>query len=961
VGTIHVALDIETTGLDPERDAVTEIAAVKFRDGKTLDTFSTLVKPNCPLPLMIQQLTGITPDLLKDAPLISDVTGPLARFIQDHTVIGHSVRFDLAFLRRHDVLMTNPTIDTFALATVLLPEATRYGLGALADLLSIKLEHHHRALADALATRDLFLALVNRGLQIDLTVLQEINRAAARCRWPLRSFFRDLERQRARTAFTGSVREHLQAKGDLNSVALGLVIDREEQPGPLCPTVVKQPLDERELAAMLSPGGLLAKQFPGYEHRPQQTGMLVEVTRAYNEGQHLLVEAGTGTGKSIAYLLPSIHFAVTNGRPVVVSTNTINLQDQLFNKDIPDLKRILSLDFRAALLKGRSNYLCLRRLGLFRRSRSLNASEVQVLAKVLVWLPVTETGDRAELSLRESELAAWSKLRAEQETCLGDRCPHRRKGRCFLYRARRNAETAHIIVVNHALLLSDMLVSNRVLPEYHHLVIDEAHHLEARATEQLGFAVHRKQVHFLLAGLTQRSKTGRDGGFLHSIPQHFRGSSLTAETRKKAEAYLANLQSLVEHAHRTAEDLFDSIRDFVTDTLSESGTASNAYGRHIQLTGGVRCQPDWSEIEIRADDLDSDLLKMEQSLRGLHKGLSELDDQDILNYEDLLQGIWARLVRVQELRSRMQTIITQPRPESESIYWLSVGAKDSELELHSAPLHVGQSLEQNLFSKLDTVILTSATLRTGDDFAYIRDRLGSADAEELTVGSPFDYLCSTLLFLPTDIPEPSQENYQKTVVQAITDLCLATGGRTLVLFTSHWQLRATHRAITRPLERAGIVVYGQGLDGSRRQLLERFKVTPRAVLLGTRSFWEGIDVVGPALSCLVIARLPFSVPTDPIFTARSSTFEDPFGQYAVPEAVLRFRQGFGRLIRSSTDRGVVVVLDRRITTRSYGVFFLRALPQCTLREGPLNALPAQAVRWIEERQAEEPDTSPQLT
>ena len=961
MGTIHVALDIETTGLDPERDAVTEIAAVKFRDGETLDTWSTLVKPNCPLPLIIQQLTGITPDLLKDAPLISNVTDPLARFVQDHTVIGHSVRFDLAFLRRHDVLMTNPTIDTFALATVLLPEATRYGLGALADLLSIKLEHHHRALADALATRDLFLALVDRGLQIDLTVLQEINRAAARCQWPLRSFFRGLERQRSRTAFTSSVREHLQAKGDLNGAALGLMIDRREQPGPLCPTVVKQPLDEQELMAVLSPGGLLAEQFPGYEYRPQQTEMVVEVTRAYNEGQHLLAEAGTGTGKSIAYLLPSIHFAVANGRPVVVSTNTINLQDQLFNKDIPDLKRILPLDFQAALLKGRSNYLCLRRLGLFRRSRSLDASEVQVLAKVLVWLPVTATGDRAELSLRESELASWSKLRAEQETCLGDRCPHRRRGRCFLYRARRDAEAAHIIVVNHALLLSDMLVSNRVLPEYHHLVIDEAHHLEARATEQLGFAVQRKQVLFLLAGLAHRTTAGRDAGFLRSIPQHFQGSLLTPEIRKKAEAYLANLQSLVKRARRTAEDLFHGIRDFVTDTLSESGTASNAYGRHIQLTGGVRCQPDWSEIEIRADDLDSDLLKMEQGLRGLHKGLSELDDQRILNYEDLLQGIWARLVRVQELRSRMQTIITQPRPESESIYWLSIGAENRGLELHSAPLHVGQSLEQNLFSKLDTAILTSATLRTADDFVYIRDRLGSTEAEELTVGAPFDYHRSTLLFLPTDMPEPGQENYQRTVVQAITDLCLATGGRTLVLFTSHWQLKETRHAIKTPLERAGIVVYGQGVDGSRRQLLERFKVTPRSVLLGTRSFWEGIDVVGPALSCLVIARLPFSVPTDPIFAARSNTFEDPFRQYAVPEAVLRFRQGFGRLIRSSTDRGVVVVLDRRIITRTYGASFLRALPRCTQREGSLKALPAQAVRWIEERRVEEPDTSSELT
>jgi DNA polymerase-3 subunit epsilon/ATP-dependent DNA helicase DinG len=266
---------------------------------------------------------------------------------------------------------------------------------------------------------------------------------------------------------------------------------------------------------------------------------------------------------------------------------------------------------------------------------------------------------------------------------------------------------------------------------------------------------------------------------------------------------------------------------------------------------------------------------------------------------------------------------------------------------------VGPLLEQNLFSKLETVILTSATLRTANNFSYIRERLELEDAEELTVGSPFDYANSTLLCLPTDIPEPGQPQYQNTVSRATTDLCLATEGRALVLFTSHSQLRSTYRAITRPLEEAGIAVYGQGLDGSRRQLLERFKTNPRSVLLGTRSFWEGIDVVGPALSCLSIVRLPFSVPSDPVFAARSRAFEDPFGQYAVPEAVLRFRQGFGRLIRSCTDRGVVVVLDRRIVSKSYGASFLDSLPDCTVYRGPLKGLSAKAVRWIEKSQVDE--------
>jgi len=951
MGHTYVALDIETTGLDEERDAIIEVAAVKFRDGEVLDTWSTLVNPKRRLPYKIQLLTGIQPEDLQEAPSISAVTTPLARFVKDLPIIGHNVRFDLAFLRPHGILLQNQTVDTFHLASILVPEASSYGLAALADVLGIELKEHHRALDDALATKDLFLALYERGLAMDMDVLQEINRMAARAYWPLKSVFRDLERERAHTAFTSSVREQLRAKGDLDAASLGLVLGRKERLEPLRPVASKVLLDEEQLAAMLSPGGLLAETFPGYEHRPQQIEMLRAVVQAFNEGFEILAEAGTGTGKSLAYLIPAIYFAVSNGQPVVVSTNTINLQDQLFNKDIPDLKRLLPIDFRAALLKGRSNYLCLRRFRLFRKRQSVDADELQVLAKILAWLPVTESGDSAELSLRDNEHAVWRNVQAQQETCLGDRCPHCRAGRCFLYRARRQAEAAHIIVVNHSLLLSDMMVNNRVLPEYHHLIVDEAHQLEARATDQLGFALNRSQAQALLASLTHRTTTGQYRGLLPGIPQHFRGSTVSPTTQEQINKYLGKLQLQVEQAQSTTEVFFDNLQRFVSDNLlSEPQRANAAYDMRLELTSGVRNQPDWSEIEILADDLGSDLQHVEQGLHNLHTGFSDLEDLDILEYDDLLQDIWARLEHVRELREQLQAIVLEPVPAG--VYWLRIGARDHEIALHSAPLHVGPLLAQNLFSKVETAVLTSATLRTGDSFGYIRERLELGDAEELTVGSPFDYANSTLLYLPMDIPEPGQSGYQNTVSAAATELCLATEGRSLILFTSHSQLRATYRAISRPLEEAGIVVYGQGLDGSRRQLLERFRANPRSVLLGTRSFWEGVDVVGPALSCLVIVRLPFSVPTDPVFAARSRAFDDPFRQYAVPEAVLRFRQGFGRLIRSCTDRGVVAVLDRRVTSKSYGSSFLDSLPECEVYRGRLRELPQKAARWIEGRQVD---------
>ena len=945
MGRVYVAVDIETTGLDAKRDGITEVGAVKFRDEQVLDTWSSLVNPQRPIPYKIQKLTGIKPQDVEHAPSLAAVIPQLARFLGEHSIVGHNVGFESSFLRWHGVMTHNPLVDTFELARILLPQSGSYSLSTLIRLLGIEFQDHHRALPDAVAAKDLFLALVERGLQMDLGVLQEVNRIAARSQWPLRQFFLDIERERARTAFTSNIREQLLAKGNLDGAALGLVLDRREHVEPLRPTPQKIPLDEQELVDMLLPGGLLSQGFPGYEHRPQQIEMLRMVTRAFNDGGQILAEAGTGIGKSLAYLLPAIHFAVRNGRPVVVSTNTINLQDQLFHKDIPDLQKLLGLEFRAALLKGRSNYLCLRRLAVLRRNESLETDEVQLLAKILAWLPTTETGDSAELSLRDQEFPMWSKIQAEQETCLGEQCPHRRKGRCFLYRARRNAEAAHIIVVNHALLLSDMMVANRVLPEYHHLIVDEAHHLEARATEQLGFAVGRSQAYFMLVGLAQPTSTGQYRGFLPTIPQHFHGSAVAPQVQKQISVYLSSLENSVEDAAKAVNAFFDGLVAFVNDTLTpgyEQG--KSVYDRHVELAEGVRIQPDWSQVEILAEDLDCALLKVVQGMQKLHEGLSALDDQEILNYDDLLQEVRSRLEHVKEAQEHVRDIINEPKPAG--IYWLSIRARDNEIMLHSAPLHVGPLLAQNLFPRLDTLVLTSATLCTAREFGFIRERLGLKDADAFTVDSPFDYVNSTLLYLPTDMPEPVQTSYQNTVGKSITDLCLATGGRALLLFTSHRQLQATYRAIARPLEEAGIAVYGQGLDGSRRQLLENFKTTPRSVLLGTRSFWEGIDVVGPALSCLVIVHLPFSVPTDPVFAARSRTFDNPFEEYAVPEAVLRFRQGFGRLIRSYADRGIVVVLDRRILSKSYGLAFRNSLPECTVCKGTLKDLPAKAAQWI---------------
>ena len=338
---------------------------------------------------------------------------------------------------------------------------------------------------------------------------------------------------------------------------------------------------------------------------------------------------------------------------------------------------------------------------------------------------------------------------------------------------------------------------------------------------------------------------------------------------------------------------------------------------------------------------------MREGIEKIYGAWEELDEYEVPGQPDLESELAFAMRRVSETRQQMEALVT--KPATSGIYWATINKNTGNISLHTAPLHVGELLQKKLFAGKEATILTSATLCVDKSFEHIKSRLGIGDwSDELTVGSPFDYAQAALVFVPKDIPEPGQPGYQKAVEAALVELLRATQGRALVLFTSHSQLQATYRAITRPLEEDAIIVIAQNLDGSRRQVLETFKTQERTALLGTKSFWEGIDVAGEALSCLVIARLPFSVPSDPIFAARSETFDDSFGQYAVPEAVLRFRQGFGRLIRSKNDRGIVVVFDKRVLTKNYGRLFLSSLPPVQIvKDKELKELPKVAAGWIE--------------
>jgi len=933
----RVSLDLETTGLDPHNDEIIEIGAVKFRGMEAIDTFHSMVNPYRPLPPRIQVLTGIAQSEVDAAPPLAIVLGDLVAFVGDHPIVGQSVAFDLSFLVESGVTLSSPVYDTHELATIILPTLSDYSLATVAEKLGISFPIQHRALPDATAAKEVFLALLDKARELAPSIIAEINRLIGATSWSLSPLFRQIEEELVENSSRQETEIGLR---ELTASSNGE--DRKERLVPISPS---KPLDLGRLAEMLGPDGPMERAFPAFEHRREQVEMTQAVAEALNNGRHLIVEAGTGTGKSIAYLLPAILFALGNNVPVVVSTNTINLQEQLMGKDIPDLIGALQGDadeLRYTQLKGRNNYLCLRRWNLLRHSQALALDEVKFLMRTLVWAATTQTGDRVELTLRRGEPLLWNRVCAHGEGCLGAQCAYQRRGNCFLYGARRKAESAHLIVVNHALLLSDMAAGSKVLPDFAHLIIDEAHHLEEEATEQWGFRVAERDVGEHLDRLSHKVEGEDYAGILFELGGHLRGSTLPAQLRKEVDTLARGVHIYVEACRDRVLDFFDILWRFVAAHTEEQGE----YERQLHLTTAVRTQSDWSGLEIAWENLSLALQNIEAGLSRLYSMLEPLSEANILDYENLMIEFSSSIHRSGELRQQINSVVGQG--EDETVFWASLKKKGNVLTLCAAPLHVGSLLGDSLFSQKECVVLTSATLSTEGHFEYIKERLGLEGVAELLLGSSFDYMNSALICIPEGVPEPGQAGYQQAVAQVLLDLCRATRGRIMALFTSHAALRTSYEAIWAPLRKEDILVLGQGIEGTPKQLIETFRAYPNAVLLGTSSFWEGVDVVGEALSILVLARLPFSVPSDPVFVARSQLFDDPFNQYAVPQAVLRFKQGFGRLIRSKSDRGVLVVLDRRIKTKPYGSAFLGSLPLCVVKGGPLRNLAREVLAWLGE-------------
>jgi ATP-dependent DNA helicase DinG len=886
-----------------------------------------------------ESYAGIAAAQLRNRP---DPASVLHAFHRDCSppLVVHGADTFVAFLAAAG-LTPPPCIDVLDLARIAVPEADNYSLSELAADLGLQPEPAVRAPDRARLLSAVWPLLLARLEELPPPALDALCRLLTLAASPLAPV---VARSAEGTAFRlasdpdGAVRDLLP--NHRKAVREALAATRGE------PTSEPIPVDA--ICRMYGPGAAIGTRLEGYEHRLEQVDMVRAVCEALNEPQHLVVEAGTGIGKSLAYLLPAIAWACTNGDPVVVSTNTKNLQQQLYRKDLPFLTGLLPGRFRAALLKGRRNYLCARRFLYLLRNfeRELaEPDELMALAALVSWAARTQTGDLAECNGFFTSPGAPQVLPAvvsDSDECAGPAC--RVRGRCFLRRARALAAAADLIIVNHALLFAEM--QTQVLPPYRCAVLDEAHNLESVATD--AFAVSASALSFYrVTNLLFRKRPDGAGTGLLAVLMH----------EANDECVPAALRDAVT---RAAGATMEAVDDVVASTrqmfevLAEPFHGRPAHQDRILL---AECQPDigdGSEAWHAAGRLRTAVAELGSRLDPVLDALDRAGDE-LPNLVELAHDLRAALERLRQAADAV-TFVLQGQDET-FVYWLQRTTRErgTFCSLHAAPVTVGRYVREHFLAQKRTVVLASATLQVDGDFGYTLERLGCDQLPPdrvrcLSVGSPFDYDRQAFVGVTTFLPDPGgrrSKDYDDGLAAFLRDLLVTTRGRALVLFTSYSLLQHAYETLREPLEREGIMVLAQGRTGSREAITALFRAVSASVLLGTRSFWEGVDVAGETLSCLVVTKLPFHVVTDPLVRGRTHYLQtlghDPFTQYTLPEAVISFRQGFGRLIRRKTDTGVVIVTDRRMVTKPYGQTFVRSLPtgHAVLRS------PAEAIHAVD--------------
>jgi len=911
-----VALDIETTGFDFIENEIIEIGAVRFEKGEEKKSFSIFVKPNNPVPNFIKRLTNITDKQLASGDNLTNALISLLEFLKDDIVVCHNTSFDIGFLntklKEKDLpKINNHTLDTLDLSRIYLPFILNHKLSTVAEYFKIDGSNAHRAIFDAKATGELLLKLID-------FILKNI---------PMRINHRIFEvsniqsKKIGLTQFLEKIVDHQKETALLTKQKSGIDFHNrnyiEHKP---------KKADDLSIDTVFGVEGVFSKHFEKYELREGQIDMSNAVLDNFEKMEFLLVEAGTGVGKSLAYLIPSIKYTHRENKKVVISTNTKNLQEQLFYKDLPVVKDCIDIPFKATLLKGRGNYICEKRwletaLDL---DKIISSEEVNSYLNLIIWKEFTKTGDISENSSFNvnRDRRVWKKVSSDSFLCRKKRCPHFKS--CFLMDIRSKAEESNLVIINHHLLLANMQSENAVLGEFDNLIIDEAHNLPHLAPAELGISLSYPDFNNFF-------------NQLHSVYNKYQSGILVRLRTDAVKSDFPSKKELLLRIEET-EKLIDDKKDIFAEFFKQIGDVVQEKGGYGKLR--VTNMEDHAFLTEYLEKIIIFWQGFSRSFMSVKSILGDVNKQRFVEYDKHKEALDSIVNMISEYHN-MLSIMHNPEFKDFAFWMESFQTSDKKYPsgvLVYCPLNIDQIFNDKLYSSVESVVFTSATIAIRNNFKYFANRMGlnlleEGFVRELVVKSPFDYQKQTMVLVAGFLPDPKDRFFSSQSIEIIRNAVEITQAGTMVLYTSYKNLNEAYDTLSEEMYSKDILLLTQGKGLGRSAMLKEFQKNKNSVLFGTNSFWEGVDVPGESLQLLVLYKLPFMVPSEPIVEAYLEKLEaegkNSFMHYMLPNALLKYRQGFGRLIRHKTDRGVVLVLDNRIFTKRYGQYFKDTIPART--------------------------------
>lgn len=928
-----VVTDFETTGhASKGNDRIIQASFVVIKNKQITGQYTSFFNPEVPIPAFIEELTGISDERVKDAPLFYEAAKEILPLLDGAVFVAHNVAFDLQFLqseleRAGYRTFSGAAIDTVELARIVWPTSDSFKLGELTGNLGLQHDRPHQADSDAYVTAEMLLLMIEKLECLPMVTLEQMARLAVRLKSDIYLLIKAIIQEKQSNI--EQLPEQVEVYRGLAMRKKNIVSRMIEKTPPVYPET------DEEKAALIA-------AIPHFELRQSQADMMDLIHNSMQTSKHLAVEAGTGTGKSLGYLLPAVYQSKQEKEPVIVSTYTVILQQQLLQKEIRQLQQICPFPVTAAVLKGRNHYIDLYKFSQSLKATSDNYDFTLAKMQILTWLLETETGDVDEINLSSGGELFWNDIRQDND--------YMNKGRKawldkdFYLHAKKQAKEADIVITNHSLLVADLLAKSSFFPACRHIIVDEAHHFERAARDRLGLFIDQ---------MTCKQLFGKMGTYEQKELFYHMEKLVSKYGKKDKEDGRLAVNRKLQELQFESDEWFKVLQVyFEKHTKKRTG---NWHRRQLRLTDEARSLPYWEHIEYGAERIDALIGELIHWMKQRLDQLSEFREQMTASEQVKMDSFKDVISEWEELQHTLLRLIF--RPEEEEVIWMEGDSRSfaNTFVIKSHPMEAAKMIQEALLRQKH-VVFTSATLAVNGSFHFFTEETGlsSFEHEEAILPSPFDFKQNCRMIIPNDVPEVKsvhQEEYIESLANHLTAVAEAAKGRMLVLFTSFDMMKRTYDLMKDSGLLDDYILLAQGITtGSRSRLTRNFQRFDKAILFGTNSFWEGIDIPGEDLSCLVIVRLPFSPPDEPFAQAKSEQLaragKNAFSSYSLPQAVLRFRQGFGRLIRSSTDRGIIIVFDRRIQTNQYGKTFLQSIPAISIEEASLGEVVSVIEKWL---------------